>query len=143
MRRVAWAPFLLFSVAVLMSSCGGGSGTLHSIRINQQSGSGMPQFTATGSYSNGSQVTPLPASWIVWSFGSFISGQPHYRLTAAPFSPCSVSGPGAWTVAAIAPTDPHAANNGSIPMSVFGDLISGKTSAEGGFVGATMQVSCP
>jgi len=140
MRRVFWGGFCLF-LGWMLSSCGGGTSTLQSITINQQSAP-SPQFNATGTYGNGSQVTPLPVSWINWSFASFIMGQPRYRLTTSAFSFCTQSG-SAWTVAAIAPTDPHAPTSGTIDVNVFKDLVTGKTQVEGGFVAATVQVACP
>ncbi|HEX7893661.1 MAG TPA: hypothetical protein VF447_05665 [Terriglobales bacterium] len=143
MSRPVFAAFLL-AAALLMVSCGGGTpATLQSLRINQQLTGASATFTATGIYSNGRQVTPTAVSWVNWSVTTFVSGQPRYLLKSSPFvPPCSASG-AVSTVAAVAPMDPHAPSTGPIPANVWADLITGKTQSEGGFVGATAQLTCP
>jgi hypothetical protein len=145
MSRATWVPLLFFTSAVL-TSCGGGGGTratLKSISINQQFATSFPKFTATGTYSDGRQVSSLAVSWIQWSYASFVSGQPQYRLEPSAFLPQCAGAGSAWTVVAIAPADPHAPSSGTIPTNVFEDLLSGTTTTEGGFVAATVQFTCP
>jgi hypothetical protein len=142
MRGVTWVTLCLFS-ALALSNCGGGTPTLKSIEINQQFAISVPEFTASATYSNGKQVTPAAVSWILWPPGSFVVGEPRYQLTSSPFLPQCTAPGSAWTVAAIAPVDPHAPNSGSIPDNVFTDLVSGKTSSEGGFVATTVQITSP
>jgi hypothetical protein len=139
MPRLIGASFLMFSV-FLTISCGGGTPTLRSLQINQQSLSAGPEFTATATYSDGKQVTPASVSWVVWNTASFSTGQPHYQLTSSAYPPLCGAQCTGWTVVAIAPADPKASMSGPIPMTVFQDLISGKASSEGGFVAATMQL---
>ena len=143
MPRFLWAAFLMFS-AVMASGCGGGTpGALQirSLQINQQSTVGEPVYTATAILSDGKQVDPASVSWVVWNYGTSLIGQPHYLLTSSPYSPllCGAQCAG-WTLVAIAPADPNGPKNGPIPMSVFQDLISGKATAEAGFVATAMQL---
>lgn len=141
MLRVAW-PSILFFTAAFLTSCGAENGKLESIRINRQPGAAA-QFTATGIYSSGRQVTPLAVSWMTWDYATFVANQPNYRLTSSPYVPqCSGSGTG-WTLAAFRPIDPSAPASGPIPASVLQDLVSGKASTESGFVATTLQVTCP
>lgn len=140
MPRLIWASFLIFS-ALLISSCGGGgTPSLRSLQINQQSMPSGPEFIAAAIYSNGRQVTPASVSWVIWNYGSSSNGQPHYLLTSSPYSPLCGAQCAGWILVAIAPVDPNAPKYGPVPMTVWQDLISGKASTEAGFVAATMQL---
>lgn len=144
MSRVTWAPLLLLVFAVVLSSCGGGSlGTLRSIQINQQSAVDFPEYTATGTYSNGMQANGIAVSWVQWNFTTFVVSTPHYLLTASPFLPQCAQAGSAFTLAAIAPADPQAPSNGDVPLNVWMDIVTGKAQSEGGFVGARVQITCP
>jgi len=140
-KLILGATLLFFSF--LLNACGGGSiGTLQSIKINQQMAVAFPEFTATGIYSSGKQVTPLSAGWFAFPLNSFLVGNPHYTLTKSAFLPQCTAG-AALTVMAITPTDANASTTGTIPAAVFQDFATGKTNNEGGFLAATTQLTCP
>lgn len=139
MPRLTCTVFLALC-ALVICGCGGGTSTIRSLRINQQLTANGPQFTATATYSDGKQVTPASVSWLAWTSGTFVSGQPHYRLTSSPYLPMCGSQCLGWTVVAIAPTDPNAPPSGPISLTVLQDLSSGKVSTEDGFVAATLQL---
>ena len=58
-------PLLLVVVSIL--SCGANHGQLKSISIGPAAAFGQVQFTATGTYSDGSKVSSLP---VLWSAGN-------------------------------------------------------------------------
>jgi hypothetical protein len=142
MRKLTFgARFLFFGF--LLNACGGSStGTLQSIKINQQMAVAFPEFNATGIYSSGRQVTPLSVGWFDFPLNSFLVANPHYTLTKSAFLPQCTAGV-ALTVMTIAPIDANASTSGTIPASVFQDFATGKTNNEGGFLAATAQLNCP
>jgi len=139
MPKLFWGLVLMLAV-VVTSSCGGGTSAIRALQINQQLTASGTEFTATATYSDGKQVTPAPVSWIVWNSGTFLKGQPGYRLSSSPYVPLCGSQCLGWTLVVIAPADPNAPMSGPIPLAVFQDLISGKRSTEAGFVAATVQL---
>jgi hypothetical protein len=54
---------LLLLVVASVLSCGANHGQLKSISISPAAATGQAQFTATGTYSDGSKVSSLPALW--------------------------------------------------------------------------------
>lgn len=141
MRKLTFSATLLL-FGFLLNACGGGSiGTLQSIKLNQQVVVASTQFTATGVYSSGKQLTPLSVGWFDFSLNSFVVGNPHYSLTNSRFTPLCTSGT-ALIVMAIAPTAANAPVSGAIPVNVFQDFATGKTNNEGGFLAATTQITC-
>lgn len=131
---------LTFSIlSVVLISCGS-SNVLQSISINQTA-AGATKFVATGTFANGAAIDPLPVNWVILGPAIDPPGT-EYWLSAAPLFPvCLIKG-AQYTVVAIAPVDPHAPKTGSVPMTVWDGLVSGKVKSEGGFVAATAQFTC-
>jgi len=100
------------------------------------------QFIATGTYSNGKQVTPIPVSWVNAGLPIAVTTQPPYSLSSSPFVVVCLATGVTPAVAAMAPANPRAPNRGSVPVGVWQYLVFGNTQNEGGFVGATAQLTC-
>ena len=142
MSRLTLGAMLLFFGFFLNACGGGGIGSLQSLKITSQVAVTSFQFTATGLYSSGKQLTPLSVGWFDFTFNSFLVGNPHYTLTKSRFVPLCTSGE-VLIVMAIAPVDPNASATGTVPTAVFQDFATGKTNNEGGFIAATTQINCP
>jgi hypothetical protein len=97
---------------------------------------------ATGTFSDGTKVTPLPANWFIIEF--VVDPAPGYNLTAAPFSQqCSPGQSGSFLVTAFAPQNPKAPTSGAMPESVWADMIGAAVQSEGGFIGGSAHLNCP
>ena len=104
---------LLLVVALSMLGCGSGKSThgqLQSISVApatadaQNFANGQVQFTATGTYTDGSKVSPLTA---LWSQGSpWIKTVDGIGLDSQGVASC-LGAPGTYPVGATAPVDPH------------------------------------
>jgi hypothetical protein len=98
---------LLLLVVASVLSCGANHGQLKSISISPAAATGQAQFTATGTYSDGSKVSSVPALWS--------EGNPWVSSDVAPVrivvtqSGLASCNPvvGTFTVVATAPVDPH------------------------------------
>lgn len=134
----------VLAVTLTLISCGGGSATptLQSISISPASSSGPAQFVATGVYSNGKTVTPLPVDWS--NDAVVLDPPPAYHLTATPFTqPCVAGVSGSFVISAFAPQNPNAPSSGSMPMNVWQDMIHASVQSEGGFVSGSAHLNCP
>jgi len=104
-----WTVVLL--VACVLVACGishGPSVRLQSVTISPATASSQGQFTATGFYSDGSKVTPLPALWFPiqpW----YVPPMNPVRQMEVDETGSAVCGavPGTFAVVATAPVDPH------------------------------------
>lgn len=112
--RKLW--FVLSCYGVLLSAfsmlaCGTGN-RLQSINISPTEGSSQVQFIATGTYTDGSKVTPLP---VLWSQNSPWAESPvqAISLDANGMASCLTLA-GTFTIQATAPVDPH------VPLSKLG-----------------------
>lgn len=101
-----WTVVLL--VACMMVACGTSHGPLlQSVTISPATASGQAQFTATGFYSNGSKVTPLPVLWFPvqpW-YVPPMNPVNHGSVDETGKAVCGVTG--SFSVFATAPVDPH------------------------------------
>lgn len=141
--RALGLSFAVVSMALGLSSCGqSGNGMLQSISISPSGPSGSAQFVATGTYSNGKTVTPLPVQWFI--IEAVVDPAPGYQLTATPFSQaCTTGQNGSFLVTAFAPQSANAPSSGSMPENVWADMINAKVVTENGFVGGSAHLNCP
>jgi hypothetical protein len=116
------ASFLLLLTVSLTVSCGS-SRKLQSITISQTVNGQQIEFVATGTFSSApTTVTTLP---VAWSFGLLAPPPPQYTyaLTTQPFVvDCTVVGPQALPVSALAPSDPRAPSSGSTKKVVTASM---------------------
>lgn len=132
---------LSFSVlAFVLTSCGS-SNSLQSISISQTATTAALEFGATGTFTDGRVISALPVSWVILGPGVDPPGT-GYTLSGAPFFPICVMSGASYTVVAIAPADPNAPGSGSVPTSVWNDVVLGTVKSEGGFVGTSAQFTC-
>ncbi len=106
MRKLA---FVFFGPAVLVLltsvlSCGGGK-RLQSISISPTTANGQAQFVATGVYTDGSRVSPLPALWSEHNPWSMMAVANEIGVGSDGTVSC-MSAAGTFPVTATAPTDP-------------------------------------
>jgi len=132
---------LFTSVLSFLSISCGSSNRLQSISISDNTTGPEPLYMASGTFTNGGNVSSLPVSWFIFGPGIDPPGT-GYSLSAAPFLPVCVIGGDTYMIVAIAPADPHAPQSGPVPANVWNDLVSGKLKSESGFVGATVQMTC-
>jgi len=112
-------PFLvlcsvLLLIAFFMLACGSSS-QLQSISISPATAdakdyaNGQVQFTATGTYADGSQVKPLTALWTPAPPWSLTPQQPWPAITldSTGLASCGRANPGTYMIVATAPVDPH------------------------------------
>ncbi|MFZ0862557.1 MAG: hypothetical protein WCA27_07210 [Candidatus Sulfotelmatobacter sp.] len=119
---------LLLSVMSVLS-CGTSHGQLKSISISPAAATGQAKFTATGAYSDGSNVSSLA---VLWSEGNpwVMSDVVPEGITVSPSGVASCNPVvGTFTVEATAPVDPH------IPVSQM-DLTTPQ-------VHGTARLICP
>jgi hypothetical protein len=119
--------FLYFSlvlIATITLACGTGNNTylgrhLLSISISQTVNGNQIQFAATGTFSSSpTTVTPLPVAWSAGLFAPPPPGNLDYSLSTQPYvMSCTSSTP--FLVNALAPPNPAAPANGSLPLSQF------------------------
>lgn len=127
----------------ILSGCGANTAMLQSITISPASQSSAAQFVATGTFSDGTKVSPLPVSWFIIVVPD-IDPAPGYHLTTSPFSQQCVQGEnGSFLVTAFAPQNPKAPSSGSMPENVWADMINASVPSEGGFVGGSAHFNCP
>jgi hypothetical protein len=95
-----------------MPACGGGN-RIESINISPATGTGHVQFIATGVYTDGSKVTPMPALWSEHNPWSLISVADEISVDSNGMASC---------FSASAPSDPHfpLAKMGPTTPQVFG-----------------------
>ena len=137
--------FLLALVsALILANCGGGNNPmLQSISISPGSPTGSAQFVATGTYSNGKTITPLPVNWFIIAVPD-VDPAPAYSLNAAPFAQlCPSLVAGSFLVTAFAPQNPNAPSSGGMPLNVWEDMIHATVQSEGGFVNGSAHLNCP
>jgi hypothetical protein len=121
-----------FLVAYILVACGTSplpKGQLQSVTINPATASSQAQFTATGSYSDGSKVTPLPALWfprMLWD--PELNPVQWINLDETGKASCNGNA-GTFIVFATAPVDPK------FPLS--------KMDSATPQVSGTAQLSCP
>jgi hypothetical protein len=97
---------LLLAVLSVLS-CGSNHGQLKSISISPAAATGQAQFTATGTFSDGSKVSSLA---VLWSEGNpwVKSDVVPEAITVSPSGMASCNPVvGTFTVEAYAPVDPH------------------------------------
>jgi len=127
---LSWTTTLL--VAWLIAACGANhipNGQLQSVTISPASASGQAEFTATGFYSDGSKVKPLPALWSdnnPWVGNNIL---PKINVGANGRISCGSAPAGPYTIEATAPVDPH------VPVSQLGPNTPQ--------VHGTAQLTCP
>jgi len=100
-----FALVLLFVSSVL--SCGNTHGQLRSITVTPASAAGQAQFTASGAYSDGSKISPLPVLWSEgnpWVTNDLVPEE--YVITESGMASCNPV-VGTFTVEATAPADPR------------------------------------
>jgi len=128
--RKLWFLFpcsVLLLIAFSMLACGS-SNRLQSIRISPATASSHAQFTATGTYADGSKVVPLDA---LWSQNSpWVKNQIADKISvdANGMASC-LTAAGTFSIQATAPVDPH------VPLSQMGP-----TTLQ---VYGTAQLTCP
>jgi hypothetical protein len=119
-----WTGVVLF--ACVLVACGTShlpNAQLQTVSISPAAASSQAQFTATGFYSDGSKVTPLPALWFPirpW-YNAAIEVQ-FFNLDATGKASCDGNG-GTFNVVATAPVDPHfplSQMNSNTPPTVSG-----------------------
>jgi hypothetical protein len=105
---------------------------LQSVSISPPAASGQAQFVATGFYSDGSQVTPLPALWFpIRPWYNAANPVNFFNLDDTGKASCIGSGgsPAAFAVFATAPSDPN------FPLSQMDEFTPQ--------VSGAAQLSCP
>jgi hypothetical protein len=129
--RKLWFLFpcsVVLLIAFSMLACGSGSSNqLQSVSVSPATASGQAQFTATGTYSNGSKVAPLTALWSQnspWSQG--VANE--FSLDTNGKASCLALA-GTFMIQATAPVDPHE------PLSQMGPTTPQ--------VYGTAQLTCP
>ena len=129
---VSLAALLLVGTATSVVACGN-TRRLKSITINPASAdardfpNGQIQFTASGTYTDGSKVNPLG---VVWSGGQPWTLMPWIiQLDSNGLASCGNAQPGTYTVFATAPLDP------TFPLSKMNMSTPQLTT--------TAQVTCP
>jgi hypothetical protein len=134
-----WGQFVILLFLIGFSGtpgCGSSSRRLQSITIYSPGGSSTEVILYGSGAFNTSPTTinPLPVSWYV--VGPGLQPTATYSLGTQSFVFGCGSGD---TAVALAPVDPSAPNNGSIPAQAFQDLVIAHTeSSESGFVAAAM-----
>ncbi len=126
-------------LSLVLIGCGSSQPMLQSITVQQQPSVDFPQFTASGTYSNGTHVSPLAVSWVNTGSPVMVVARPPYALNSAPFVPQCIGGQA--SVVAIAPANPRAPSSGSIPQNVWIALTNGSAQS-GGFVAGRAQAAC-
>jgi hypothetical protein len=105
---LSWIVVLL--IACVLAGCGTGQSPnvrLQSVTINPATASSQAQFTATGTYTDGSKVTPLPALWFtIRPWYNAANPVQFFNLDKAGKASCNGNA-GTFSVAATAPADPH------------------------------------
>jgi hypothetical protein len=123
LRMTAFSASLLLVAAVTLA-CGSGNNALTgrhllSISIAQTTSGSQIQFVATGTFSSApTSVTPLPVSWSAGLFAPPPPGNLDYSLSTQAYTlTCTAGQP--FLVNALAPPNPSAPANGSLPLSQF------------------------
>jgi hypothetical protein len=97
-------------IACVLVACGtshGPNGQLQSVSISPAAANGQAQFTATGSYTDGSKVTPLPALWFtIRPWYNAANPLQFFNLDATGKASCNGI-TGTFSVVATAPVDPR------------------------------------
>jgi len=113
---VAFAAFLSLVAAALLA-CGSSRRQLQSITLNPATAHGQAQFTATGFYSDGSTVTPLPAKWFtIMPWYKELNFVQFFDLDDTGKASCNGNA-GTFDVVASAPVDPHVPLSQMTPTS--------------------------
>jgi len=130
--RLFCSSLFLASIAITLLSCGN-SNKLQSISISPASAdakdypNGQVQFTAVGTYANGSQVKPLT---VLWSPGApWLALPAAVQLDSNGVASCGNVPAGTYPVWAGAPIDPHTPVSG---MNQSTPLVNG-----------TAHLTCP
>ncbi len=119
----------LIVLAISMMDCGSSNRQLQSVTISPNTANSQAQFTATGSYSDGSKVTSLPALWFpLRPWYNAANPVQFFTLDATGGASCNGNA-GTFNVVATAPTDP------GFPLS----QMSSTTPQ----VSGTAQLTCP
>jgi hypothetical protein len=114
----------LLLVAAITLACGSSNNALTgrhllSISVAQTTSGGQIQFVATGTFSSApTTVTPLPVSWSAGLFAPPPPGNLDYSLSTQPYI-LTCTGGVPFLVNALAPPNPAAPVNGSLPLSQF------------------------
>ena len=100
--------FVLLVIASSILACGlGRPRMLQSVSISPTTASSQGQFTATGTYTDGSKVTPLPVVWFpIMPWYNQLNQVRWINLDATGKASCN-GNPGSFSVIATAPVDPH------------------------------------
>ena len=110
MRELRQIVFVVLLVGAFgLSSCGShfSSRKLQSISITPTTANNQAQFVATGYYSDGSKVTPLPALWFtIMPWYNELNEIQFFNLDEHGKSACN-GNQGTFNVVAIAPVDPR------------------------------------
>jgi hypothetical protein len=121
--RVAVFSASLLLAGVITVACGSNSNIngrrLLSISVAQTVNGDQIQFVATGTFSSPpTTVTPLPVNWSEGLFAPPPPGNLDYSLSAQAYTlTCTAGQP--FLVNALAPPNPSAPANGSLPLSQF------------------------
>jgi hypothetical protein len=128
LRLLLLSVSLLASVAFVLS-CGTGHGQIKSISVTPAAANGQAQFTAIGTYSDGSKVSSLPVLWSEgnpWLMSDLVPQG--IVVSSSGMASCNPVA-GTFTVEATAPVDPH------IPVSQM-DMTTPQ-------VHGTARLTCP
>lgn len=130
--RIFLSSLVLLSIALALVSCGN-SNKLQSMSLTPATAdakdyaNGQVQFTATGTYTNGSQVKPLAVLWSPgppWTISVWA-----IQLDSTGVASCGIAPAGTYPVWAGAPIDPHT------PVSRLNQATP--------MVSATAHLTCP
>jgi hypothetical protein len=119
---------LLLSIVILLS-CGSSNRELQSISVSPAAANGQAQFVATGTYTDGSKVSPLTALWSPgnpWVMSQLVPAA--ISVDAHGIASC-LTRSGTFTIDATAPVNPQ------IPVSQMGPTTPQ--------VSGTAQITCP
>jgi len=119
----------LLLMALFSLACGSSTRQLQSLTVSPSAASSQAQFTATGVYSDGSKVTPLPALWFtIRPWYNAANPVQFFTLDATGSASCNGNA-GTFTVVATAPI------NSGYPLS---QMTSTTPQVSG-----TAQLTCP
>ena len=115
MRKTSFLSFGFLLAAGFILACGLNHHQLQSITISPATAdandypNGQVQFTATGTYIDGTHVKPLAAVWTPAPPWSETPQQPWPAITldGTGLATCGSANPGTYMIVATAPVDPH------------------------------------
>jgi len=136
---------LALSALFILTSCGSGPPrVLQSITVDAATSLSGTTFTATGHYNTAPMtVTDIQVAW--FQTGPVIDPVKtwDFTMTTAGFKGMCGGGPAQLYVVAYAPENPNAPASGSMPFSVFEELVEQHSvTQEDGYVAGTSALQC-